>query len=512
MEPLDTKISKFQRFLCLNESGKKLIYIESSEITVKISENLTTICDGACRVARELTSVTIPPTIKCIGISAFSCPKLKEIIFTPRTDNDELYVKEHAFDNTPKLVNIKFPLGKIQFEGNVFGPAVNRITFLGPPPVFAPDTFNLATLLRVVVVNREYIDEYTRIFSEISPKIRVEHILTKEEKQQQRKEYIMREKERSEKRKLDATVRVFLPADQACEIRWTKKANSSVPSVVSQSYPIAEIEIECDGRPESKQSHSLKITKLRDWDEVGDKAGDIFAVKKGGYYDWKMYPGAPQIAHDSLKNLTSGGAFAGITILRDMMAARDNYEDRYKSVEYEVAYLKDLTGKGLLLEYRIIIDPEKFDIKQLQFFSFKGEWANDIENKLCGLLSRCSKPRFQNKKALAQYKSEYARAKKQAIKERDERISRREDEKRRRQEGMDWFDRKVDNLFNKEKDHPEDLLLDINVCSPYLEDTDVDDNIIWYDFIRVADQIGVLMKVYRVEYDDVKILLDVKKK
>lgn len=316
-------------------------------------------------------------------------------------------------------------------------------------------------------------------------------ILNKKRREEQQ------EKQRKEKeaRIVDATIRVFLPADQRTEIRWTEKSSkSSVPTIVSQSHPQAIIEVEFDKKTDTKRAYKVDITNLKDWDKLCEKIFNYYwSGANGDAYKWHMHPKAPKIAHIILNKLIDTKGEESTYTLLDFMSGRDKINKGPSSVEYEVATLKNLDGQGLMLEYLIKLDPKDFNVGKLSFFSFKGKNVSK-GHELCADLSRQDKVRTRNKANLAEYHKEL---------EEQREIN---DEKRKiRQHGMPLFVRVIDDWVGPSADKGIlDSIPDVE------EQSDSDDNIVWFDFIKYDTQFGALLKVYRVNYDNTLEELNVK--
>lgn len=194
-----------------------------------------------------------------------------------------------------------------------------------------------------------------------------------------------------------------------------------------------------------------------------------------------------------LNKLIDGMGDESTYTLMDFMSERDEIKKSSTRVEYEVATLENLDAQGLMLEYQIKLDPKDFNVGKFSFFSFKGKNVSK-HHELCADLSRQDKVRTRNKANLAEYHKEL---------EEQREIN---DEKRKiRQQGMPLFIRVIDDWISPSADKGIlDSIPDVE------EQSDSDDNIVWFDFINYADQFGTLMKVYRVNYDNTLEELNVK--
>lgn len=463
------------------------------------------ICDRCFRETTKCEVFSMNNAVKCIGEYAFSSPALRLICFSQTNGGSWLWVKDHAFDETPMLTSLELPECQIHLGAHVFGPALEKLRFFSPVlPECEPDTFASATGLRKIIVPRESLDAYTALLSRLCPGAKVEPYLNDDEKKalkKARKEKLNQERIEKEKEKdarvQDATVRVFLPAGQRTEIRWIEKSSlSSVPTIVSQSHPQAIIEVQFGKKPDSKCAYKVDITNLKDWDKLRKKIDNFYYNgKKVVYADWHMHPKAPKIAHIILSDLLDGNADDSRYTLNYFRSGRDNTKAAsILSKDYcEFATLDDLEGQGLMLEYLIKLDPEGFNVGKFTFFSFKGKNVSD-HHELCADLSRQDKVRTRNKASLAEYHREL-----------EERRELNDKTRRIRQEGMWLFERVIDNWVSPSAD--EGILDRIDDVE---EHSDADDNIVWFDFINYADQFGTLMKVYRVNDDNSLEELNVK--
>ena len=341
-------------------------------------------------------------------------------------------------------------------------------------------------------------DAYAAVFSKLRPGVQIVPYISPEEKKALNKKLReeREEKQRKEKeaRIVDATIRVFLPADQRTEIRWTEKSSlSSVPTVVSQSHPQAIIEVEFAKKPDSKCAYKVDISNLKDWDKLRKKVKNYYENNtKQTYAEWHIHPTAPKIAHEILNNLVNGNIYdvsSGVRTVHNFMSDREDPEDGFFRSWYEVATLENLDAQGLLLEYQIKLDSVDFNVGKLSFFSFKGK-SVPYDDELCSNLSR---QMVSNNAQMAEYR-----------REQQEQREINDEERNRRQRGMSFFDRVIDDWVNPSAGNS---ILD-RVDS--IADSKSDDNIVWFDLINYDTQFGALLKVYRVNYDNTLEELNVK--
>lgn len=501
MQPLDTHVGKFARFMLIESWGGRYLLAPAGErrVTIASDSSCNVICDRCLRNNSKCEEFFISRPINCIGEYTFASPTLLQIEFLSDNQGKWLWAKAHAFDETPSLTSLTLPACDIHLGAHAFGPDLKSIRFLGlTPPECEADTFASARSLSKITVDREALDAYTAVFSKLCPNAKVVPYMSPEEKKALNKklkeERLERERKEKEARKVDATVRVFLPADQHTEIRWTEKSSkSSVPTVVSQSHPKAVIEVEFANKPDDKCAYNVDIAKLRDWDKLRNKILDYYGSgAKGDAYKWHMHPKAPKIAHIMLNNLIDGRGDESTYTLLDFMSGREKITKGLSKVEYEVATLATLDAQGLMLEYKIKLDPQDFNVGKLSFFSFKGKNVSR-NHALCANLSRREKVDTRNDAEIAKYHRE--QEEQRAI----------NDEKRKiRQQGMPFFVRVIDDWIGPSAD--KDILNGI----VDIEHSDSDDNIVWFDIINYDTQFGALMKVYRVNYDNTLEELNVK--
>lgn len=484
--------SKGNKYL-LAPTGKRTI-------TIPADSRCNVISDRCLRNNSNCEEFLISRPVNCIGEYAFASPKLLKIEFLSNNQGNWLWVKAHGFDETPSLTSLTLPACDIHLGAHAFGPDLKSIRFLGlTPPECDPDAFASARNLTKITVDRASLEAYKAAISKLCPNAKVEPYMTPEEKKainkKLKEEFLEKERKKKEARLVDATIRVFLPVDQRTEIRWIKKSSiSSVPTIVSQSHPQAIIEVEFAKKPDSKCAYKVDISNLKDWDKLYKKISNYNFYNKKNYAEWYMHPKAPKVAHKLLNNLLNSEADHSTYTFNYFMTGRDKLKDAagYLRGKYEFAVLGELDGQGLLLEYLVKIDPEGFNVGKLAFFSFKGKEAYSI--KLCANLSRKEQVRTRNRANLAEYHKEL-----------EEQRKINDEERARRQQGMSFFGRVIDNWIGPSADQGIlDSIPDIE------EQSDSDDNIVWFDFINYADQFGVLMKVYRVNYDNTLEELDVK--
>lgn len=502
MQPLDTHVGGWARFMLFESWGNKYLLAPSGErrITIAADSRCNVICDRCLRNNSKCEEFFISRPVNCIGEYAFASPTLLKIEFLSNNQGNWLWVKAHGFDETPSLTSLTLPACDIHLSAHAFGPDLKSIRFLGlTPPECDPDAFASARSLTKITVDREAVDAYTAVFSKLRPGTQIVPYISPEEKKalnkKLREERLEKQRKEKEARIVDATIRVFLPADQRTEIRWTEKSStSSVPTVVSQSHPQAIIEVEFAKKTDSKCAYKVDITNLKDWDKLCKKIfGYYWSGANGDAYKWHMHPKAPKIAHIILNNLIDSKGDESTYTLLDFMSGRDKINKGPSRVEYEVATLRNLDGQGLMLEYLIKLDPKDFNVGKLSFFSFKGKNVSK-DHELCADLSRQDKVRTRNKANLAEYHKEL---------EEQREIN---DEKRKiRQQGMPLFVRVIDDWVSPSADKGIlDSIPDVE------EQSDSDDNIVWFDIIKYDSQFGTLMKVYRVNYDNTLEELNVK--
>lgn len=447
MQPIDTTISKFAKALSLTSWGKKLTFVTWQEKDLTILPQISVVADGACRSARELTSATIPAAIKCIGVAAFSCPKLKNVTFKPRTDRDELYIKERAFDATPELTSLVLPLGAITLESNVFGPELKQLRFLGAPPNVAPDTFASATGLKRVEVAPQYLSAYRKLFAAVSDNIKVERYVTPEERREAerklRQEREQKAKEEAQARKRPLTLRLTIPLRQRCRIRLGQTNVAITPNIISESNLVANIEILPDGEKTPIKVADFKITKHTDWNDMRERPQDFRFDGVPAEKLWSMTPEAPTLAKEIFQAFLTGDADTAERTIRLLAAGRDNYIDRRAKAEVYPVLLIDDIAENLILEYRMLFDPENFDPKKLRFFSMR-EYQIDDDDEYCRAMSRWGNVHVENLQKI----------------------------RAARVRGMEAYD---------------------------LEDEKADDVILWYDFIGYGNDFGTLTNVYLEE-------------
>lgn len=502
MQPLDTHVGGWAKFLLFESWGNKYLLAPTGKrrITIPADSRCNVISDRCLRNNSKCEEFLISRPVNCIGEYAFASPTLLKIEFLSNNQGNWLWVKAHGFDETPSLTSLTLPDCDIHLGAHAFGPDLKSIRFLGlTPPECDPDAFASARGLNKITVDRASLDAYTAAFPKLRPGIQIVPYISPAEKKALNKklkeERLEKERKEMEARIVDATVRVFLPADQRTEIRWTEKSSkSSVPTIVSQSHPQAIIEVEFDKKTDSKRAYKVDITNLKDWDKLCKKIFNYhYAGAHGDAYKWHMHPKAPKIAHEMLNKLIDGMGDESTYTLMDFMSERDEIKKSSTRVEYEVATLENLDAQGLMLEYQIKLDPKDFNVGKFSFFSFKGKNVSK-HHELCADLSRQDKVRTRNRAHLAEYHKEL---------EEQREIN---DEKRKiRQQGMPLFVRVIDDWISPSADKGIlDSIPDVE------EQSDSDDNIVWFDFINYADQFGTLMKVYRVNYDNTLEELNVK--
>lgn len=171
------------------------------------------------------------------------------------------------------------------------------------------------------------------------------------------------------------------------------------------------------------------------------------------------------------------------------MSGRENPKEARFSTSYEVATLENLDAQGLMLEYQIQLDSVDFNVGKLSFFSFK-EKNVSVDNELFSNLSR---QMISNNTQMAEYR-----------REQQEQREINDEERNRRQQGMSFFGRVIDDWINPSADKG---ILD-RVDS--IASSKSDDNIVWFDFINYDTQFGALLKVYRLNYDNTLEELNVK--
>lgn len=501
MQALDTHVGRFARFMLIESWGGRYLLAPAGErrVTIASDSSCNVICDRCLRNNSKCEEFFISRPINCIGEYAFASPTLLQIEFLSDNQGKWLWAKAHAFDETPSLTSLTLPACDIHLGAHAFGPDLKSIRFLGlTPPECEADTFASARSLSKITVDREALDAYTAVFSKLCPNAKVVPYMSPEEKKALNKklkeERLERERKEKESRKVDATVRVFLPADQRTEIRWTEKSSlSSVPTIVSQSHPQAIIEVEFAKNPDSKRAYKVDITNLKDWDKLLKKVKNYYDTNtKQDYAEWHIHPTAPEIAHEILNNLAKGklyDVYGGADTLLLFMSGRENPKEARFSTRYEVATLENLDAQGLMLEYQIQLDSVDFNVGKLSFFSFK-EKNVSVDNELFSNLSR---QMISNNTQMAEYR-----------REQQEQREINDAERNRRQQGMSFFGRVIDDWINPSGDKG---ILDRvdNIAS-----SKSDDNIVWFDFINYDTQFGALLKVYRLNYDNTLEELNVK--
>lgn len=502
MQPLDTHVGGWAKFMLFESWGKKYLLAPSGKrrITIAADSRCNVICDRCLRNDSKCEEFFISRPVNCIGEYAFASPTLLKIEFLSNNQGNWLWVKAHGFDETPSLTSLTLPACDIHLSAHAFGPDLKSIRFLGlTPPECDPEAFASARSLTKITVDREALDAYTVVFSKLRPRVQIVPYISPEEKKalnkKRREEQQETQRKEKEARIVDATIRVFLPADQRTEIRWTEKSSkSSVPTIVSQSHPQAIIEVGFDKKTDNNRAYKVDITNLKDWDKLCEKIFNYhWSGANGDAYKWHMHPKAPKIAHEILNKLIDGMGNESTYMLMDFMSGRDNIKKSSSRVEYEVATLENLDAQGLMLEYLIKLDPKDFNVGKFSFFSFKGKIISK-HHELCADLSRQDKVRTRNKANLAEYHKEL---------EEQREIN---DEKRKiRQHGMPLFARVIDDWISPSADKGIlDRVTDVE------ERSDSDDNIVWFDLINYDTQFGALLKVYRVNYDNTLEELNVK--
>lgn len=501
MQPLDTHVGGWARFMLFESWGNKYLLAPSGErrITIAADSRCNVICDRCLRNNSKCEEFFISRPVNCIGEYAFASPTLLKIEFLSNNQGNWLWVKAHGFDETPSLTSLTLPACDIHLSAHAFGPDLKSIRFLGlTPPECDPDAFASARSLTKITVDREAVDAYTAVFSKLRPGAQIVPYVSPEEKKalnkKLREERLEKQRKEKEARIVDATIRVFLPADQRTEIRWTEKSStSSVPTVVSQSHPQAIIEVEFAKKPDSKCAYKVDITNLKDWDKLRKKVKNYYDTNpKQTYAEWHIHPTAPKIAHEILNNLVNGNIYdvtSGVRTVHNFMSDREDPEDGFFRSRYEVATLENLDAQGLLLEYQIKLDSVDFNVGKLSFFSFKGKSVPD-DDELCANLSR---QMVSNNAQMAEYR-----------REQQEQREINDEQRNRRQRGMSFFDRVIDDWVNPSADKG---ILD-RVDS--IAESKSDDNIVWFDLINYDTQFGALLKVYRVNYDNTLEELNVK--
>lgn len=448
------------RFTCMPQKARQY----------HIGSGFTVICDRACRFAQNLTKVTIPATIKCIGKSAFSCPNLTEIIFEERSADDELYIKEKAFEFTKYVTSLVLPLGKIKFEGKVFDYGLRELRLQGPPQDFSKETFKSASSLKTIFVDRKYLQQYRDIIGKWYKNIQVEPYLSPED--------IVAEKEREEKereeRKEYATLRLHLPIKQDCEIRLGKSHLSKTPTVVSQSYLSADIEVIFDESKSSIKIPNFQTSKHLYWNRyLHIVSKHIRSKNKGKETKWKMADEAPRIARESFMDMIEGRGDSATDTLQKIAAGRDDYSNRYKDPDIEPFWFEGENAETITLEYRLRLSPEEFDPENLFFFSMKG---SDIEptDYLCHGLSRWYQQEQYDRAEIERYK-------------RDKRELKQMEERHRADNSL--LDNLMEDMGLKAKTNYS------NWNHLALSDGSADDYILWLDFIGYDNQFGTMQNI-----------------
>ena len=155
--------------LSRNDIGNNPSYLTRFEIP----EGITKIDPQTFKDCMELTTITIPRTVKAIGVSAFAnCVSLKKIIFNEGLEE----IEENAFTGCASLEEINFPStlrsigleafshcknlkslilpeGLLQMYSSYYNEDINNITIPGSLMIVPPDFLYSASNLKEITVN-----------------------------------------------------------------------------------------------------------------------------------------------------------------------------------------------------------------------------------------------------------------------------------------------------------------------------------------------------------------------